>query len=400
MVLVVGANDVVNPIAETDPASPIYGMPILKVDDSRTVMIIKRSLSPGYAGIKNVLFEHDNAMMIFGDAKKSDSGSSQGAQGSRRVRRLSTALGLLLLLLASQSPAASPPAVRGSDGAVASSEAAATWAGLEILRQGGNAVDAAVATALALAVVHPSAGNIGGGGFAVVRFEGEFTSLDFREVAPAAATADMYLDESGEVMPAASTIGALAAGVPGTPKGLYALHQRFGGLDWKAVVAPSARLALEGFPVSRRLHEKLADRRDFLERFPTTAKVWLPSGSPPPIGSAFRLPALGALLSAYAELGPDAIVSGDAAAAIERTATEHGGILTAADLAAYEPVWREPVFFQALGWHFASMDLPSSGGIILGQTLAILERLEWATAPRFGRPPCPPSDRNLAPGLR
>jgi len=300
------------------------------------------------------------------------------------MRRLAAAFALLLLLTASQLPAASAPAVRGSGGSVASSEAAATQVGLEVLRLGGNAVDAAVATALALAVVHPSAGNLGGGGFAVVRYDGEFASLDFREVGPAAARADMYLDESGEVMPYASIIGALAAGVPGTPHGLFELHRRYGQLAWTVVVTPAARLALDGFPVSRRLHEKLADRKDLLQRFSTTSEVWLPGGAPPPIGSTFSLPALGRTLAAYAELGPDAIVTGAAAAAIERTSTEHGGILTAADLAAYRPVWREPVFFEALGWSFASMDLPSSGGIILGQTLAILERLGWAQQPRFG----------------
>jgi gamma-glutamyltranspeptidase/glutathione hydrolase len=304
----------------------------------------------------------------------------------RAPRGESRLLPILLLALAPalQLSAASPPAVRGHGGAIASSEATATAAGLELLAQGGNAVDAAVATALALAVVHPQAGNLGGGGFAVVRIDDELATLDFREVAPAAATRDMYLDTAGEAIADASTVGALAAGVPGSPKGLFALHQRFGARPWAEVVAPALRLARDGFPVTRRLHEAIAEDRSLLARFPTTAAVWLPGGEPPPIGSLLRLPALAATLAAYAAGGPESLSSGPAAAAVERTAAAHGGILTAADLAAYEPVWRAPLRLSAYGWSFATMDLPSSGGIILGQTLAILEGLDWGRAPRFG----------------
>ncbi len=294
--------------------------------------------------------------------------------------------GLLLLLIAACAPlgAASAPAERGRGGAVSAAEATATQAGVTLLQAGGNAVDAAVGAALALAVTHPEAGNLGGGGFAVLRFGDELTTLDFRETAPAAAHATMYLGEDDEPLPGASTLGALAAGVPGTPQGLFALHERFGNLTWREVVEPAQRLAAEGFPVSRRLHEALARNQDKLARFPTTASVWLPAGAPPPIGSTLRLPALAATLERYAAEGPAGITTGAVAQAVEEAVKAGGGVLTAADLAAYEPVWRAPVRFSAFGWEFASMDLPSSGGIILGQTLGILERLGWRDRPRFG----------------
>ena len=145
-----------------------------------------------------------------------------------KSRRAAALLLLVLLLPAGVVTAAHPEAVRGTGGAVSSAALGATEAGLEILRAGGNAADAAVATALALAVVRPRAGNLGGGGFAVTRFGDEVKTLDFRETAPAEATRDMYLDEKGEPRPGASLIGPLAAGVPGSPAGLYELHKELG----------------------------------------------------------------------------------------------------------------------------------------------------------------------------
>jgi len=280
--------------------------------------------------------------------------------------------------------AAHPEAVRGSGGAIASSSPAATEAGLEILRAGGNAADAAVATALALAVVQPRAGNLGGGGFAVTRFGDEVRTLDFRETAPAEATRDMYLNDRGDPRLEASLIGPLAAGVPGSPAGYYELHRELGQLPWAAVVAPAIRLARDGFTVNRRLERRIGEEIELLARFPETAAVWLPDGKPPVAGSTFRLPELAATLEAYAARGTPAITEGPIAAAVELAAHRYGGVLRAADLAAYRPVWREPVRFEAFGWQVASMPLPSSGGIILGQTCGLLERLEWAKFQRFG----------------
>jgi gamma-glutamyltranspeptidase/glutathione hydrolase len=265
--------------------------------------------------------------------------------------------------------------------AVASAAPAATEAGAEPLRAGGNAVDAAVATALALAVVHPRAGNLGGGGFAVARVGGVVSTLDFRETAPAAATHDMYLGADGMAVAERSTVGPLAAGVPGSPTGLYELHRRLGRLPWPRVVAPAVRLARDGFVVTPALHDDLAEDRELLARFPETAAVWLPAGEPPPVGSTMRLPRLAALLDRYGKRGPEAITRGRAARAIERASRRHGGVLTAADLAAYRPVWREPLRFEAFGWQVASMDLPSSGGVILEQTCALAERLGLAAEP-------------------
>lgn len=280
--------------------------------------------------------------------------------------------------------AASPPAPSGTGGAVASADPLATEAGLEMLRGGGNAADAAVATALALAVVYPEAGNLGGGGFALVKMGDDLASLDFREMAPAAARPDMYLDEKGEPVKDASWIGPLATGVPGSPAGLHELHRRYGKLPWAKVVAPSVRLAKAGLRVDRHLHAVIGEKRALLARFPEASRVWLPGGEPPAPGSVIPLPELASTLALYAERGPEALTEGPVAAAIEAAVRKNGGILTAVDLAAYRPVWRDPIVFEAFGWKFATMPLPSSGGIILGQTLGALERLEWGKQPRFG----------------
>ncbi|HSL17994.1 MAG TPA: gamma-glutamyltransferase [Methylomirabilota bacterium] len=299
---------------------------------------------------------------------------------------MAASLLVLCLVGVSAAPvvAAQPDAFRGTGGAVASAAPAATRAGLEILRAGGNAVDAAVATALALAVVHPQAGNLGGGGFAVVRMGGAVTTLDFREVAPAASRHDMYLGPRGEPVPEKSLVGPLAAGVPGSPAGLWELHRKHGRLPWAQVVAPAVRLAADGFTVTVRLERSVEKAAPPLGRFPETAAVWLPGGKAPPAGTTLKLPGLAATLRAYASRGPSAITSGPVAAAIETACRRHGGIITAADMAAYRPVWRAPVLFDAFGWRVASMPLPSSGGIILGQTAGLLERSEWPRTPRFG----------------
>jgi len=287
------------------------------------------------------------------------------------ARRAGAALLLVPALLAA-------PARAARGGAVVSGEADATRVGLAVLAAGGNAVDAAVATALALAVVHPEAGNLGGGGFAVVRVGGEIAALDFRETAPAAATPRMFVDRRGEPLPEASLVGPLASGVPASPAGYFELHRRFGRLPWPRVVEPAIALARDGFEISERTARHLAEDRDRLARFAETAAVWLPRGRPPGWGERLRLPELAATLEAYAARGPEAITSGPVAAAIEAAARRHGGLLTKADLAAYRPLWRQPLRFERFGWSFASMPLPSSGGVLVAETLALLERLGWS----------------------
>ncbi len=288
---------------------------------------------------------------------------------------------LLVLSPTLAAPSTGPALAAG--GAVASDEVDATQVGVELLRRGGNAADAAVATALALAVVHPEAGNLGGGGFAVVRLGTTLAALDFRETAPAAATREMFLDR-GKPSPERSLVGPLAAGVPGSPAGYFELHRRFGRLPWREVVAPAERLARDGFRLSDRSHRSLRAAADLLGRFPESAAIWLPGGQPVPAGTLVRLPALAQLLAVYAESGPAAITGGEAANAIEAASRRHGGVLTAADLAAYRPVWREPLRFSAFGWEVASMPLPSSGGIILAQSCGLLERRRWREQPREG----------------
>jgi gamma-glutamyltranspeptidase/glutathione hydrolase len=295
----------------------------------------------------------------------------------RRFRVLRLALASAIVIGVFVHVAAAGP----GRGGVSSAAPAATEAGLAILAAGGNAADAAVATALALAVVHPQAGNLGGGGFAVTRFASEVAALDFRETAPAAATPGMFLS-GGAPVPEASLVGPLAAGVPGSPAGLFELHRRLGRLPWPDVVAPAVRLARDGFVVTPRLARAVVDSRARLARFPETATVWLPGGAAPAEGSLMRLPALATALAAYAERGPDALVKGPAAAAIVAASRRHGGVLTPDDLASYRSVWREPIVFDAFGWRVASMPLPSSGGVILAQTLGIVERLGWAALPR------------------
>ena len=300
-----------------------------------------------------------------------------------RARPLATLAASLLLLVLDAgcvsragAPRGSPlaPAPGAAGGAVASAEPAATEAGLAILRRGGNAVDAAVATALALAVVQPWAGNLGGGGFAVLRSGDTVETLDFRETGPAAAHPRLFLESEGGPRAEGSLVGPLAAAVPGSPAGLHALQRRRGRLPWGDVVGPAIALARDGFMVSARLARMIGTERDKLARFPESARHWLPEGQPPRAGTTMRLPALAATLQAYAARGPEAITQGPIAAAIESAARGGGGILTAADLAAYRPIWRAPLRFRSFGWEIASMPLPSSGGIILAQTLGLLER--------------------------
>jgi gamma-glutamyltranspeptidase/glutathione hydrolase len=280
----------------------------------------------------------------------------------------------------------SPETVGARGGAIASGHVQATAAGLAVLRDGGNAADAAVATALALAVVYPEAGNLGGGGFAVSRMGGEITALDFRETAPAAARRDMYLDAGGRPRKGASQAGPLAAGVPGSPSGLYELHHALGKLPWARVVAPAIALARDGFVVDAHLHALLAaePHRRLLEKFPESAAVWLPGGHALAAGTRLRLPALAATLALYAEHGPAAIAEGPVAAAIGEASRRHGGVLAAGDLAGYRPAWRQPLRFAAFGWQVATVPLPSAGGIVLGQSCGMLERLGWAALPRGG----------------
>lgn len=249
----------------------------------------------------------------------------------------------------------------------------ATQVGVEILKAGGNAVDAAIATAFALAVVYPEAGNIGGGGFLVARMaDGETAALDFRETAPLAATRDMYLDENGELTDRSIT-GHLASGVPGAVAGLWEAHQRFGSMPWVELVAPAIRLARDGFIVDEDLAGSVVDEEDRLRRFPASAELFLPNGKPIEAGSHWRNPDLAAVLERIAEQGPAGFYEGETADLIVAEMERGGGIITHEDLKRYKAVWREPIEFDYRGFQVVSMPPPSSGGITIAMIANILE---------------------------
>ncbi|MEZ4474059.1 MAG: gamma-glutamyltransferase [bacterium] len=267
------------------------------------------------------------------------------------------------------------PALRGHRGMVAADSALAAQVGADILQAGGDAADAAVATALVLGVVQPFASGIGGGGFAVVaRADGTATTFDFREIAPAAATRDMYLDAAGAVIPDASTVGPRAAAVPGEVAGLWALHQRYGKLPWAEVVAPALALARDGFPVGDLLHERLTAKLDRVAASPGLAADFLDAkGQPWPVGTPIRRPALAATLAAIQARGARGFYEGPVAVELARAMFADGGLITAADLQAYRPKERPPVQGTWRGYDILSMPPPSSGGAVLLQVLKVLE---------------------------
>ena len=259
---------------------------------------------------------------------------------------------------------------------VVSESSLATKVGKDILASGGNAVDAAIATAFALAVVHPTAGNLGGGGFAVIRVApGKALALDFREVAPAAATADMYLDKDGKPTKA-SLVGHKAVGVPGSVAGLWALHGKLGKKPWKELVEPAIALARDGFTVDEHLHDSIVARAVNLLEFPKTAEIWVPNRVPRDTGSTVSIPQLAVALERIRDSGADGFYRGQTAAAIVEEMKAGEGIITAADLASYQPVWRDVLRFSYRGHSIVSMPPPSSGGIVLAMTAGMLEPTE------------------------
>jgi len=274
---------------------------------------------------------------------------------------------------------AQPPRAFVADSAAIVSDAPlATAVGLQILRAGGNAIDAAIATAFALAVVYPEAGNIGGGGFMVARFaDGRTVALDFREVAPLGATATMYLDSSG--MPTRdSEVGHRAAGVPGSVAGQYEAHRLYGRLPWPDVLAPSIRLASEGFTLDERVARVIRSDSSTFSRYGGSASLFLSGGHPPTAGTLFSNPDLARTLAAIAEHGPAGFYEGPVADLIVGEMRRGGGLITHEDLRRYRAAWRTPVEFTYRGWQIVSMPPPSSGGVTLALILGILEGYDIA----------------------
>ncbi len=257
------------------------------------------------------------------------------------------------------------PAASSAHGMVATDAPLATQVGAEVLRQGGNAVDAAVATAFALAVVFPAAGNIGGGGFMVAQMAGSPpVALDFREVAPRSATRDMYIGPDGKPDDRSVT-GDLAAGVPGSVAGLWEAHRKFGSRPWAELLAPAIRLADSGFTVDSDLAGVTHYDSARLARFPASAALFLPHGHPLHAGDRWRDPALATVLRRIAAHGPSGFYGGATARAIVAEMRRGHGIITLADLAAYRPKWRTPITFDYRGFHIISMPPPSSGGMTI-----------------------------------
>jgi gamma-glutamyltranspeptidase/glutathione hydrolase len=276
------------------------------------------------------------------------------------------------------------PAATGEHGMMVSDQPLATATGLTVLQDGGNAIDAAVATAFALAVVLPSAGNIGGGGFLVAHLDGQSYAVDFRETAPAAGSRDMYLDARGETGERSVT-GHLAAGVPGSVAGLWAAHQKLGSKPWASLVEPAIRLAEDGFDVDEYAATVIRAEADRLARFPASAALYVPEGRPLAPGTRLKNLDLARTLRRIAERGRDGFYTGETADLIVAEMKRGNGVITARDLAGYEAKWRTPIAFQYRGHEVISMPPPSSGGLTLamiaGQLSAYdLASLGWHTA--------------------
>ncbi len=267
-------------------------------------------------------------------------------------------------------------------GMVATAHPLATRAAVGILLDGGNAADAAVAAAFALAVVEPYSSGLGGGGFFVAHLaDGTDLALDARETAPAAAHRDMFLRD-GAADARLSRDGALAVATPGLVRGLEVFHRRCGRLPWPRLVAPAVALARDGFPADSLLCARLRDNAERLDA--ASRAVFLPQGVAPTAGDTLRQPDLARTLLAIRDGGADAFHTGDLAVAVAGAVARAGGVLTPADLAAYEPVWREPLRGRYRGCEVVAMPPPSSGGVLLLAMLNLLEPYELGTLPRDG----------------
>ena len=298
---------------------------------------------------------------------------------------------IFILCLAISSPVfAAPPnalILSNGNGMVVSTQPLADQAGQLMLDNGGNAIDAAVAVGYALAVVHPQAGNIGGGGFAIIHTaDGKDYALDFREMAPAAATRDMYLDKDGNVIPLNSTRTYKAAGIPGTVAGMSAMLDRFGTKKLSEVMAPAISMAEKGYPISERQASVMASFHGKLSKFATGRKYFLHAdGTDYKPGEIFVQSDLAETLKRIASEGPKGFYEGKTAELIEADMKANDGLITKEDLAKYEVKWREPSTATYRGYKIVSMCPPSSGGAIIAEILNVMENADmrtlWAASP-------------------
>jgi gamma-glutamyltranspeptidase/glutathione hydrolase len=294
-----------------------------------------------------------------------------------RSRQKSLILLLMVAVCASPGALGSTEPVHSQHGIVVSVHELASRAGVEIMQAGGNAIDAAVATGFALAVVHPPAGNLGGGGFMLLRLaDGKLHFLDYREKAPAAAKADLYLDAQGNVIEDASVVGYKAIGVPGSVAGMVYAERKYGKLPLKQVIAPAIRLARDGYALT------WAEARDmehdkYLGKFPESRRIFQRDGNFYKAGEVFRQPDLARTLGRIAA-NPDDFYHGSLARELAAVLQKGGGLITTDDLAHYEVKEREPVRGTYRGYEIISAPPPSSGGTVLIESLNILEGYDLA----------------------
>jgi gamma-glutamyltranspeptidase/glutathione hydrolase len=289
--------------------------------------------------------------------------------------------------------AASREPVRARHGIVASTNDIASKVGVDIMKRGGNAVDAAIAVAFALAVTHPAAGNLGGGGFMMIRLkDGRTTAIDYREMAPAAATHNIYLDQSGRVLEGdgGSIEGYRAAGVPGTVRGMELALRKYGShrLTWKQLIEPARALAANGFSVNYTLARSLRGSREYLSKYAETRRIYLNGGKFYNEGDVFRQPDLAATFARLQRRGPSEFYEGQTARLIVDDLKRHNGLMTMADMRGYVAKERATLRGNYRGYEIVSMPPPSSGGAVLIEMLNILEgydfkKMDWASSDRY-----------------
>src|ERR1051325_9335554 len=294
----------------------------------------------------------------------------------RRDRKIVLLL-VWVLTFVNVSQAARQP-VRARHGMVASTNEVASRVGVEIMKRGGNAVDAAIAVAFALAVTHPVAGNLGGGGFMMIRLrDGRSTAIDYREMAPAAAHRDVYLDKNGKLIEGegGSLVGYRAAGVPGTVRGMELALKKYGSgkLTWSQLIEPARRLAANGFTVTYSLARSLKESDEYLSKYPETKRIYLRGGNFYNEGELFRQPELAATFARLQRSGPNEFYEGQTARLIVADMKRHNGLMTMEDLRGYVAKERTPLRGTYRGHEIISMPPPSSGGAVLIEMLNILE---------------------------
>ncbi|MEQ9265460.1 MAG: gamma-glutamyltransferase [Balneolaceae bacterium] len=267
------------------------------------------------------------------------------------------------------------------NGMVVSDSHIASEVGVEIMKKGGNAIDASIATAFALAVTHPQAGNIGGGGFMVfMDSDSDVTTIDFREKAPLASTADMFLDEEGNLIQGLNHDGLLAVGVPGTVAGFYLAHEKYGSLPWAELIQPAVTLAKEGFPLNWSLYDHAQYYISQKEHLPFMANFFLgEDGEPLQPGETWKQPELAKTLTQIRDHGRDGFYKGEVAQQFASYMEENGGIITEQDLIEYEAIEREPIKGTYKGYDIFSMPPPSSGGVALVEMMNIMELADLET---------------------